>query len=213
MDAIILAGGKGQRMGEDLPKPLIVAQNKTIIDRQIDYLKNRVDRIIVSLGHRADEVITHLQKKNNPNILFCVENEPLGTGGGLKKALQYSSAEKVVVINCDDIADIDVKVLSELRENTICVAHPFLPFGLVEESNGYAVFKEKPIMANYTSMGWYVFIVKDILAHLLDKCMLEYDVFPKIRLRVYKHNGFWRSLNMKKDVQEFEKIQLPDCLK
>ena len=41
MQAVILAAGKGTRMGiKDAPKCLLKIGNKTIIEHQIDYLRN-----------------------------------------------------------------------------------------------------------------------------------------------------------------------------
>ena len=65
----------------------------------------------------------------------------------------------------------------------------------------------------WVSCGWYFFNRKEILKHLPDKGMLEFDVFPKIKLRVFKHEGFWRTVNTKKDIAELEKAKLPDVLK
>ena len=38
MEAIILAGGKGSRMGNELPKALVPVRGKEIIAWQIEYL-------------------------------------------------------------------------------------------------------------------------------------------------------------------------------
>ena len=55
-DTIILAGGQGNRMGGELPKPLVEVRGKPIICHQIDYFLSHVPRLIISLGHRAQEV-------------------------------------------------------------------------------------------------------------------------------------------------------------
>jgi len=212
MDAVILAGGKGTRMGDAHPKALVPVRGKPIIDWQINYLQDKADKIIVSLGHRAQEVVDHL-KDNYPEVLHVVEQNPLGTAGGLKLALQQSQAEKVLVINCDDITNIDLKKLSLQPEHTLCAAHPTLPFGLVDEKGGFVVFREKPVMKEWTSCGWYLFIREDILSYLPDKGMLEYDVFPKLKLRLFKHQGFWQAINSKKDAQAFEEADLPQDIK
>ena len=214
MDCVILAGGKGTRMGEGPPKALVLAQGIAILDRQINYFNDKVENIIVSLGHRAEEVVEHLKKEHaDKNVTWVVEEEPLGTAGGLRLALAKTDADKIVVQNCDDIADVDLKKLEKCEDPTICLAHPHLPFGLVEEHEGYAKFTEKPLLDTYCSMGWYVFKTKDILPLLPVNGMLEYDVFPNMKLKVHHHEGFWRSLNLKKDVTEFEDIEMPLALR
>ena len=40
MDAVIIAGGEGKRMGSKLPKALVKAKGKPILAWQIDYLLN-----------------------------------------------------------------------------------------------------------------------------------------------------------------------------
>ena len=208
MDAIILAGGKGQRMSQEVPKPLVLARGKTIIERQIEYLLPHAEKIIISLGHRAGEIEAFVQERfPEKNITFTVEKEPRGTGGGLRLAMQQSHAEKVVVVNCDDITDISLQELQAKNEHTICVAHPRLPFGLVKEKNGFAIFEEKPLLKEWVSCGWYVFMREQLMPLLPEKGSLEYEVFPRIRLRLHHHEGFWKPLNTPKDLDEYEKVE------
>ncbi len=207
MDCIILAGGKGSRMEDPLPKALVEAGGKAIILHQLEYLVNKVEDIILSLGYKSQEVADYVdQNFKSISIKYSIESEPLGTAGGLKLALQKTKSDLVLVLNCDDIADIDLKRLEKYNDNTVCVAHPRLPFGLVNNYCGYAEFSEKPVINCWTSCGWYM-LKREVIDKLPDKGSLEYDVFQtgKIRLRVYEHEGFWSALNTKKDIDEFEK--------
>ncbi len=58
MDAIILAGGKGTRLGGDIPKALVKLKGKPIIGYQLDYLlkSGRIESIILSLGYKLGEL-------------------------------------------------------------------------------------------------------------------------------------------------------------
>ncbi len=210
MDCVILAGGKGSRMEDPLPKALIEAGGKAIIIHQLEYLVNKVDSIVLSLGYKAQEVVDYVDKNFKSNTInYSIEKEPLGTAGGLKLALQKTKSDFVLVLNCDDIADIDLKRLENYKDNAICVAHPRLPFGLVNSYCGYADFLEKPVLNCWTSCGWYT-LKQDTKDKLPDKGSLEYDIFQtrKIKLRVYEHDGFWSALNTKKDIEEFsEQVQ------
>ena len=75
MDVIILAGGKGSRMDDDLPKALVHAKGKPIISRQLDYLSrfDIVGRFIIALGHKADIVVDYVRKPVN-EIIYCSSN-------------------------------------------------------------------------------------------------------------------------------------------
>jgi NDP-sugar pyrophosphorylase family protein len=194
-------------MEHTLPKQLVEVKGKAAISYVIEYLMDSVDKIVLCLGTRADEVIEFV-KTRYPNVQFSIEDTPLGTAGAVNKALPMTTSEYILVLNGDDITDIDVSKLNQ--ENTICVAHPRLPFGLVREKEGYAEFVEKPKLAEWTSCGWYV-LSRDL--PLPEKGSLEYDVFPKTELRVFKHEGFWRTINSKKDIDEFENCELPATLK
>jgi NDP-sugar pyrophosphorylase family protein len=207
LDVIILAGGQGNRMASELPKPLIEVKGKPILFHQIDFLAGKVENIILSLGHKA-ELIEQAVREHYPidvHIAFAREAQPAGTAGGLKQALVHARTSYVLVLNCDDLADIPIQQLEQLQHNAICVAHPTLPFGLVEEKDGYAVFREKPQLDSWVSCGWYLFNREELLKILPDQGSLEYDVFPHLKLRLFKHEGFWVPLNTKKDILEFEK--------
>jgi len=215
MNAIILAGGKGNRMEDVLPKPLVRVKDKAILAFQLDYLFNskKIEKIILSLGYKADEIVEYV-KINYPDypIDFVIENEPLGTAGAFKLALMKTNSDFVLGLNCDDITDIDLEKLRGNNSSTICVAHPRLPFGLIKEKDGYAIFEEKPMLSDWVNCGWYLFKREELLPLLPDKGSLEYDVFPKLKLKLYKHEGFWRPLNTKKDLIEFESEELPVTL-
>lgn len=220
MDAIILAGGRGTRMDSGLPKALIKLKGRPVIDYQINYLirERQTRNTILSLGYYySREIINYVTSKYGSYFYDfmrdAIEDEPLGTAGGLKNALMYTSAEYVLAFNCDDIADINLKELAKFKEDTICVAHSRLPFARVIEKDGYAVYEEKPLLEDWVSCGWYLLKTEGLREKLPDKGSLEYDVFPKMKLRMYKHEGFWKPINTKKDVIDFESCELPDVLK
>ncbi len=220
MDAIILAGGKGTRMDNIEPKPLVMIGDKPLIQHQIDYLLGKVDRIIVSTGYMAERVEKFVKelyprfsdgKYCKSDIYFSRENEPLGTAGGLKKALNMTVRNEVLAFNCDDITDIPISKLEEITENTLCIVNPTLPFGkVVFDKYEYVTnFNEKEKMNDFwVSCGWYKFMVNSQFYNgLPNKGMLETDVFPKMaenrKLKAYLHTGFWKPINSRKDIDEF----------
>lgn len=224
MEAIILAGGKGSRMESEYPKALTPIKNRTILDLQLYYLfSHGVNRALLALGYGSNDIINHVERewkgyveKNRYEIIYSVETSQAGTAGALKLALEHCKDPYVLVLNCDDIADIDIASLYARRRNTICVAHPRLPFGLVRQGdNGYAEFVEKPRINNmWVSCGWYL-IAKHEQKYLPDQGSLEEDVFQKrrVRLTIFEHYGFWMPINTRKDVEEFEKSESPEIFK
>ena len=60
----ILAGGRATRLGalvERAPKALIEVAGRAFIDHQLDLLhRNGIRRVVLCLGHQADQIEAHL---------------------------------------------------------------------------------------------------------------------------------------------------------
>ena len=120
MEAIILAGGLGTRLRStvrDVPKPMAPILNKEegtskpFLEYLLTYLKNQgVTRIILSVGYLS-EVISDYFGSNfkDIEIIYAVENTPLGTGGAIKNALSFVHSEDVFCLNGDTMLAIDFK--------------------------------------------------------------------------------------------------------
>ncbi len=68
--AILLAGGESSRMG--VPKPLLEWGGYTLIEYQLAQLKGPpVDRVVVVLGHRADEVLPYVRSAG-PDVVGVI---------------------------------------------------------------------------------------------------------------------------------------------
>jgi bifunctional UDP-N-acetylglucosamine pyrophosphorylase/glucosamine-1-phosphate N-acetyltransferase len=81
--AIILAAGKGKRMGSDLPKVLVPVCGRPMIRYVIDAVHGAgIKRILVVVGYRADLVRRELA--DQPGLEFVVQSEQLGTGHAVK---------------------------------------------------------------------------------------------------------------------------------
>ena len=113
MKAMILAAGFGKRLlplTENLPKPLLKVGDQTLIERNINYLiKSGFSEIVINASHHGDLLMEHV---NNifpgHNILFSIEEKPLGTGGGILNALEIVGDETFLVMNSDIFHNIDI---------------------------------------------------------------------------------------------------------
>lgn len=92
MEAIILAGGRGTRLGkitENLPKPMVPVHNRPFLEILMDYwLTQGVKHFVLSVGYKAEIIENHFgdHYKDIP-VSYCTEQSPLGTGGAVLKAL------------------------------------------------------------------------------------------------------------------------------
>ena len=83
--AVVLAAGQGTRMKSDLPKVLFPVAGRPMIDYVVDaLLAGGVERIVVVVGYRGDDVRKHLAAR--PNIEFVEQTERLGTGHAVQMA-------------------------------------------------------------------------------------------------------------------------------
>lgn len=81
--AIILAAGKGKRMGSDLPKVLVPVCGRAMIRYVIDAVRAAgIRRILIVVGYRADLVRRELG--DQPDLEFVVQAEQLGTGHAIR---------------------------------------------------------------------------------------------------------------------------------
>jgi D-glycero-alpha-D-manno-heptose 1-phosphate guanylyltransferase len=112
-EAIILAGGFGTRLREvvaDVPKPMAPVNGNPFLDYLLRYLKHYgIERVILSVGHLSEKITEHYGNNfNGIEIVYSVEKDPLGTGGGIRLALEKCKDYDILVLNGDSFFDIDL---------------------------------------------------------------------------------------------------------
>lgn len=92
--AIVLAAGKGTRMGTDLPKPLVPLQGKPILNHLLDaFEKAGVNKVVVVVGHEGEMVA----KQVHPDVSIAWQYDRLGTAHAVACALPKVSEEALEV--------------------------------------------------------------------------------------------------------------------
>jgi MurNAc alpha-1-phosphate uridylyltransferase len=104
--AMLLAAGLGTRMKpltDTKPKPLIEVAGRTLVDRVLDKLATQgVMRAVVNIHHFADQMIAHLAKRRDIEIIISDERALLlETGGGVIKALPLLGEDPFFIVNTD----------------------------------------------------------------------------------------------------------------
>lgn len=112
MEAVILAGGFGTRLREvvpDLPKPMAPVADKPFLEILLNVLEKKgFNRVILSLGYMAEKVVAYFGKQHNGiEIVYEIEETPLGTGGALKAALNHCKSDHVFIFNGDTFLDLE----------------------------------------------------------------------------------------------------------
>jgi len=171
MDAVVLAGGSGTRLRPytvSIPKPLVPLDDTPIIEvvlRQLAW--HGVTRAHLALGHLAELLIAYFSQvkvRLNLDLVFVVEDEPLGTIGPLH-ALDGLS-DTFLALNGDILTTLSYRDLVEFHRTSGCVAtmavkqrHTSIDFGVVELSDSGRIVshREKPVVNHQIGMGVCVF--------------------------------------------------------
>ena len=113
MQAMILAAGFGTRLlpyTKYRPKPLFPVLNTPLLVGAVRRLKNfGFSKIVVNCHHLGEQIIDALEGIDNVTIQY--EEIILGTGGGLRRALDFLDDEPLLVVNGDIYHTIDVAEL------------------------------------------------------------------------------------------------------
>ena len=219
MEAIILAGGKAERLGAAAggrPKALVHVAGRSLAAYQIDLLAAAgVDRVLVSCAAGQEQFFLAELGGLGPEIVTIPEPEPLGRGGGLRLAANARrESGDLFALNGDELVDLDFRaLLARHREKeaaaTIVVAPLRSPFGVVQldENDAVTGFEEAPRLPHWVSCGIYV-LGEEALEQLPERGDHERTTFPGLaeggRLRAYRHEGLWLTINTPKDLRAAE---------
>jgi NDP-sugar pyrophosphorylase family protein len=220
-EAIILAGGKAERLGDAArgkPKPLVEVAGEPLMAYQIASLRRvGVTRFIVSCaagkGELFEDELAHL----NVELVVVEEPEPLGRGGGIRlAALARETSGTVFALNGDELLDLDLAALLDHHHDqeaaaTIAVVPLVSAFGIVDVSEGGLVegFREAPRLPYWVNAGVYV-LGDDALERFPERGDHEVTTFPELagegRLAAFRHEGLWLTVNTPKQLRQAEEF-------
>lgn len=221
MEAIILAGGKAERLGdaaEGRPKALVALAGRPLAAYQIALLSEAgVERVLISCAAGQEEAFEQELGELGVELVLVGEPEPLGRGGGLRLAAQQRrETGPVYALNGDELFDIDLSDLlarhvEESHAATITVAPLRSHLGVVDLGPDHTVvgFREAPLLPFWVNTGLYV-LDDEAIARLPERGDHETTTFPELagegRLGAWRHEGLWLTVNTPKDLriaQEF----------
>lgn len=95
---------------DDIPKPMAPVRGKPFLHYILSWIRSyRVDKVILSVGYKSEYITDFFGNSfGSVAIEYVIEEEPLGTGGALKYALQRSGDENILVMNGDTWFPIDI---------------------------------------------------------------------------------------------------------
>ncbi|MHB1218293.1 MAG: sugar phosphate nucleotidyltransferase [Alphaproteobacteria bacterium] len=167
--ALVMAGGRGTRLGErtkDTPKPLLNVGNKPILEHVLTALEDAgVPEIFVSVHYLADQIETFVGARSaRARVRTVHEGEQRGTIGALGQ-LPRPLGAAVLVVNGDVISGVDFNAMAAFHarhgyDATIGVArHEIdIPFGVIRHTPDglFERIDEKPRIGHFVAGGIYL---------------------------------------------------------
>ncbi len=229
MQLVIIAGGKGTRLGlKDIPKPMCPINNKPLLQYQIELAKRYgIDEIFILSGHLSQVIVNYFGDGSQfgLKIHHVVEPHPLGTAGSLK-LIEDQLTDRFLVFYGDVVMDFDISSFINFDSqdtNTLGTLlvhpgnHPY-DSDLVEVNshNDIIGFLPKPhpkelLYRNLNNAAVYI-LSPDILRFIPEDQNLDFgkDIFPKLvsegyRLRAYDTAEFIRDMGTPDRLKVIEK--------
>lgn len=229
MKAVILAGGKGTRMGNltrETPKPMLKIGGEPVLSHQIKLLKKYgIKDILILVNHLKDPIIEYFKDESAFGVFidFFEEQEPLGTVGGIKE-VEYHLQEDFLVLYGDVMINMDLGRLisyhKKKKSECTLVLHPNdhpIDSDLVEMDTSGKItgFYPKPhesgkYYPNMVNAGAYVFS-PSIFRHIEKGKKADFgrEVFPRIysEIDMYGYNTaeYLKDMGTPERLKEVEK--------
>lgn len=223
VDAVIMAGGKGERMRPltlSTPKPLLKVGNKCIIDYNVDALINYgLENINITINYLGEQIEEHFKEKRQGVQIKCVrEPQFLGTLGSVKFVDSFVN-DTVLVMNSDLFTNINYEdFFLHFKQNNAdmsVAAIPYtvnVPYGIFELS-GRSIqgIREKPTYNYYANAG--VYLIKKELLELIPANefynatdFMELLIAKKYRVNRFPIAGYWIDIGKQEDYKKAQEL-------
>lgn len=221
MQAVILAAGRGVRMGElteNSPKPLISVGEKPILEHILNNLPEDVSDVIFVVGYRGNLIKSYFGDSYGGRGIKYVHQEDLnGTAGAVSLAKDFIKG-KFLVLNGDDLyhsSDLKKLISHDLAVLTKEVDNPER-FGIVKmDSDGNLVEiieKPKEYVGNLANIGAYT-LNKEFFNYEPVKISEKEFGLPQTLAKMAKNHKikvekaeFWQPVGYPEDILKAENV-------
>lgn len=219
MKAVILAGGEGSRLRPltiGRPKPMTPLFGKPVLGHILDLLRRHgITQAAVTLRCLPAAVTDFFGdgSEYGVKLTYFVEEEPLGTAGGVKKCMDFLGEEDFLVMSGDGVCDLDLTALFALHQSrrsaatlALCRRSDPLEYGLVRTGSDGRVlgFVEKPgwgqVNTELVNTGIYILSAR-AMAQVPEGTAYDFgkELFPRLldkgeALYGWEVPGYWQDM-------------------
>ena len=218
MKAVILAGGLGSRLRpftEVIPKPLLPIGEKSVLEIQIDRLKQHGFKdIYLATNYKADYIENFFGdgSRYDVNLFISRENKPLGTAGPLALLKDQLQSEPFLVMNGDILSLVDFSKLYAFSSKNDTILNITIKKMITPYAFGNIFFngdlvldiEEKPNFTTYALAGIYI-MKPEIFEHIpndeyygMDQ-LIKTLIAKKIPISKYEIEEYWLDIGRLED--------------
>lgn len=222
--AVIMVGGKGTRLlplTKYRPKPILPVLDKPCLKYLVESMAEAgIEEVIMACGYRSSQLVEAIGDGSDLGITidYSYEDEPLGTGGAMKK-VEDRLDEVFLAANGDVFADVLIEEQinthfssgAEVTISLISVKNP-CEFGIarLDDDDRITEFKEKPkpeeVFSDLVNAGIYV-VNRSALSYVPEDKFFDFskDLLPILmndgkRIQGFRLKGLWRDVGRPMDL-------------
>ena len=221
MKAMLLAAGLGTRLmplTAELPKPMMPVLNRPALAHIVDALERQgFDELVANLHHLPDAIRGYFGDR----LAYRVEEEPLGTAGGVRNAADFFGDDPIVVVSGDSLNEIRLDELVRRHRSSGAVATlvaqrvaDIRDYGavLIGEGGRVTGFQEKPhpaeALSDLANCGIYCFS-PEVFDYFPAEDPVDWaqDVFPvllenDVPLHALETTAYWNDIGSPSKLRE-----------
>ncbi|MBV6632391.1 MAG: NTP transferase domain-containing protein [Alphaproteobacteria bacterium] len=227
MKAVILAGGKGARLGNaPVPKPLTPIDGRPIIEHVMAIFgRQGVTDFTIATGHNAaaideylaDGAVERSLRQDDWRVRGVDTGAETATGGRLLRLRDQLGSTPFFLTWTDGLADIDLRALYQFHQDhgklvTVTAVYPPPRFGhLSLDGDRVTSFAEKPTKSEGRINGAFFVMDPKALDYIADdQTMLEDAPMQALiaddQLRAYRHNSFWQCMDTPAEAERLDQL-------
>lgn len=199
----------------DVPKPMLTVGDRPILHHVMDiYARHGVRDFVLAAGYRHDVIEGYAGHWPSDWSVDVVDTGDDADTGERVLACLDRLGERFHATYGDGVGDVDITALTARHDEhggggTVTVVPLPSQYGtlVVDDAGRVTEFREKPVLADHLINAGFFVLDRDAIGGSAGPS-LERDILPALGSRgelfVYRHVGFWKSMDTHKDVAELD---------